>query len=317
MHIDLNVPYTKGAAELRKSLLTLPELHYDGCALNLEISGRKKPDHASCIEKVDISATKKVIPASFAVHGVPRAFQQWTRVTVFVDEEGQLPALMGTSALLASYDLVAVRPATTGPSAHQLFTRSCTSLDVDIVSIELSTRLPPGYLRPAAVASAVARGVHFEIHYAAALRDSTARRNLIGNAQLLVRATRGRNLLLSSEARRAIDFRSAYDVVQLASLFGLNAAAARACLTTNARAALAHGEVRRVHGAIIVEAEEPEMRGVAEHQMREKKKGGGEEGVSAGGGKKSELKVSKQPKGPAPGSAKRTKGKRAKAAGDL
>jgi hypothetical protein len=65
------------------------------------------------------------------------------------------------------------------------------------------------------------------------LQDSTARRNLISNALLLVthssasmdpdsffiamqvRAARGRNLLLASEARRAIDLRSAYDVANL------------------------------------------------------------------------------------------------------
>jgi hypothetical protein len=38
------------------------------------------------------------------------------------------------------------------------------------------------------------------------------------------------------------------------SLFGLDGSASRACLSTNARAALAHGAARRLHGAIMPSA---------------------------------------------------------------
>jgi len=251
MNIDLNVPYFANSAELRKLVLTLPALKYDGCALNHELRGRITVADACQIEPFDISASKTVVLDGFSVQGASRAFKQWTRATVHLEDEGQLTALTGPSPVLGSYDLVAARVSSTaGSTANKLFAKCCSSLDVDIISIDLASRLP-FHLRPQLCAQAVERGIHFEITYSAALRDSTARRNLISNALLLVRATRGRNLLISIEARRAIDARSAYDVANLGSLFGLDASAARACLSVNPRAAIAHGEARRVHGAIM------------------------------------------------------------------
>lgn len=251
MNIDLNVPYFANSTELRKLVLTLPELKYDGCALNHELRGRITVADACKIEPFDISASKTVVLDGFSVKGIPRAFRQWTRATVHLEDEGQLTALTGPSPVLGTYDLVAARVSSAaGTIANKLFAKCCSSLEVDIISIDLASKLP-FHLRPQLVAQAVQRGVHFEITYSAALRDSTARRNLISNALLLVRATRGRNLLLSSEARRAIDARSAHDVANLGSLFGLSASAARQCLSGNARAAIAHGEARRVHGAIM------------------------------------------------------------------
>ncbi len=71
---------------------------------------------------------------------------------------------------------------------------------MDIIALELWQRLP-FKLKPALVKAALARGVFFEICYAPALREPSARRNLFANAQALVRATRGRNIIVSSGAR--------------------------------------------------------------------------------------------------------------------
>ena len=59
--------------------------------------------------------------------------------------------------------------------------QACTSLEVDVVVLDLSSRL--GFqLRPGLLSAAVARGLCFEILYAPALRDETSRRNLFSNA---------------------------------------------------------------------------------------------------------------------------------------
>ncbi len=71
---------------------------------------------------------------------------------------------------------------------------------MDIIALELHQRLP-FKLKPALLKPALVRGVHFEVCYAPALREPSARRHLFANAQALVRATRGRNIILSSGAR--------------------------------------------------------------------------------------------------------------------
>lgn len=59
--------------------------------------------------------------------------------------------------------------------------QACASLEVDIIAIDMSRRLPFRF-RPGPVLAAVKRGVHFEICYAAALRGEAARRNLFANS---------------------------------------------------------------------------------------------------------------------------------------
>lgn len=62
-----------------------------------------------------------------------------------------------SSAAAGSYDLLAVQP-----QSERAFALACTSLDVDVISTDLSKRLPFRF-KPALVKSALARGVHFEV----------------------------------------------------------------------------------------------------------------------------------------------------------
>lgn len=59
--------------------------------------------------------------------------------------------------------------------------QACTSLDVDIITFDLSKRLP-FRLKPALLQAAVKRGLHLEICYAAALREEGSRRSCFANA---------------------------------------------------------------------------------------------------------------------------------------
>ena len=72
------------------------------------------------------------------------------------------------------------------------------------------------------VGLAIQRGVFLEINYSASINDTTAQRNLIGNAAALIRATRGRGIVISSEARKALGVRGPFDVINLATLWGLS-----------------------------------------------------------------------------------------------
>ncbi|KAH7321375.1 RNase P subunit p30-domain-containing protein [Stachybotrys elegans] len=70
--------------------------------------------------------------------------------------------------------------------------------------------------------AAVARGLRFEICYAQALAaDPRGRATFIANATNLIRATRGRGIILSSEASSALALRAPADVVNLLAVWGL------------------------------------------------------------------------------------------------
>lgn len=59
--------------------------------------------------------------------------------------------------------------------------QACTSMEVDIITFDLSKRLP-FRLKPALLQAAVKRGVHLEICYASAIREEGYRRSCFANA---------------------------------------------------------------------------------------------------------------------------------------
>ena len=78
------------------------------------------------------------------------------------------------------------------PHVLHVHLQVCSSLNVDIITFDLSKRLP-FRLKPATLQEAVKRGVHLEICYAAAIRDEGACRtcftNAVGKSQLAVLVT--------------------------------------------------------------------------------------------------------------------------------
>ena len=98
------------------------------------------------------------------------------------------------------------------------------------------------------VRAALARGVVFELCYSPALREPSARRQLLANATALVRATGGRGLLLSSGAARAFELRGPHEAANLGTLFGLTQAAAKEALLGRALALLNRAAARRAAG---------------------------------------------------------------------
>lgn len=107
---------------------------------------------------------------------------------------------------------------------EKLFHSCCTALEVDVISFDLSRKFDFHLKRPP-VTSAIDRGVHFEISFAPALRgkdnllfkcpDSSARKFLVSNAVNLMRATKGKNVIITSDAKKIMELRGPFDVINL------------------------------------------------------------------------------------------------------
>ncbi|KIX02701.1 uncharacterized protein Z518_08643 [Rhinocladiella mackenziei CBS 650.93] len=197
---DLNLPYTSNHAELSHTLAFHAELGYSVVAISISVAGK-------------LPAIPQAIPVSSLT--IPKSVSTvLTRLTITISDATQNHRL---ASFQPHYSLIALRP--TSEKALQL---CCSSLECDLISLDLSQRLP-FILKFKTVASALQRGVRFEICYSTGVQggNSDARRNLISGATALIRATRGRGIVLSSEAKNALGVRGPHDVVNLAHLWGL------------------------------------------------------------------------------------------------
>ncbi|DBA80031.1 TPA: hypothetical protein ACH3X2_007528 [Trebouxia sp. C0005] len=186
-------------------------------------------------------------------HSSQASINQLTRLTLHTEDSSvAAQAFTGAQAAAASYNLLAIEPL-----SDQVLQQACASLDVDIITFDLSKRLPFRF-KPGPLQVALKRGLHLEICYASALREETARRNFFANALALTRATRGKGIVVSSSARSAFELRGPYDVINMATLFGLSEHDSKAALTTNCEAVIAHAQARKAYkGAVLIEAVRP------------------------------------------------------------
>ena len=146
------------------------------------------------------------------------------------------------ASLAAAYDILALRP-----TNERALLQACQSLECDIISLDLSTRFP-FYFKHKTCSLALQRGIRFEICYAAGVLASdggASRRNLISNATQLIRATRGRGIVISSEARNALACRGPSDVVNLAVLWGLSQERGVEAIGRESRNVVVQAELKR------------------------------------------------------------------------
>lgn len=198
---DLNLPYTTNHSDLSNTLAFHAELGYSVVAVSLLATGK-------------LPAAPQEIPISALT--VPKSVQTvLTRLTLVISDATQNHRLAQFSP---AYNLLALRP-----TAEKPLQLCCTSLECDLISLDLSQRLNFP-LKFKTVSSALQRGIRFEICYSPAIQasgNSDARRNLISGATQLIRATRGRGIILSSEAKNALAVRGPHDVINLAQIWGL------------------------------------------------------------------------------------------------
>jgi ribonuclease P/MRP protein subunit RPP1 len=206
MFYDLNLPYptTTNPSEISRTLSFSTELGYNCVALTRILSGKVPPN-----------LTNDTIPLPPSNITVPKSMNLLTRITFIISDPSQNHRL---SSLQTVYNIVALRP--TNEKALGL---CCQSLECDLISLDLSVRLP-FILKFKAMAAALQRGIRFEICYAGGVLGggTEARRNLISGATALIRATRGRGIIISSEAKSALGLRGPWDLVNLAAVWGLS-----------------------------------------------------------------------------------------------
>lgn len=169
--------------------------------------------------------------------------KQLSRLTVVFSEAEQMHTLQ--SADIQAYDLLAVQPTT-----EKLFHMACGTLDVDIITVNMTEHMPFRYKRPS-LNMAVERGVFFEIQYGPMIRDRVARKHIIANVQMLLEVGKGKNLILSSGCKNPLDIRSPYDVTALGLMLGLSEPKAKQAISTNCNSVLLHAAARKAGRSVV------------------------------------------------------------------
>ncbi|KAK3621376.1 RNA-binding RNA processing protein rpp1 [Elasticomyces elasticus] len=225
MFYDLNVPYAQGDATLPRTLAFINELGYNVVALNHSIAG-KLPAQISC-----------AIPDPLPFKDLPPKLEIRRRVTLTLTESYQNARL---AELARAYNILAVRPID-----ERTLQLACGSLDCDIISLDLTQRLP-FYFKFKMLSEAVKSGKRLELCYSqGVLGDSSARRNLISNATQLIRASRGRGLIISSEAKAAVGCRGPWDAINLATIWGLAQDRGFEAMSKEARGVVVSAQLKR------------------------------------------------------------------------
>ena len=146
------------------------------------------------------------------------------------------------ASIAAACDILALRPST-----EKALLQACQSLECDLISLDLCTRFS-FHFRFKTLSLALQRGIKLEICYAPGVSASDgglARRNLISNATELIRATRGRGLIISSEASKVLACRAPWDVVNLAAVWGLGQERGVEAVGREARSVVVQADMKR------------------------------------------------------------------------
>lgn len=158
-----------------------------------------------------IKVKEKIPPSGKLIE--KKGLARFSRLTIELSD--------GTSAIsnanTATYDILAVIPMN-----EKMLQAACASMDVDIITFDFESKIPFP-LKHSIIGLGVNRNVFFEIPYSSSLHgdeeelilDSGIRRNWISNCHNLIRATRGKNIIMSGKCERAIDLRGPHDLVNM------------------------------------------------------------------------------------------------------
>lgn len=176
----------------------------------------------------------------------PKDLTLLTRLNIPLSDPAQNQRL---TSIAQAYDLVAVRP-----TNEKALLNACTNAECDIISLDLSVR-HPYHFKFKMLSAAIARGIRFEICYGPGVTGSglEARRNLIGNAMALIRAARGRGIIVSSEVKRALGVRAPFDVINLACVWGLSQELGKEAISAETRKVTALARLKRTSWRGIID----------------------------------------------------------------
>ncbi len=243
---DLNVSLEKGVSRLHSISNRLSELKYSRASVNRYVFGSiPKTRKEDADAEIDAENRKYRETDKDVRIGKKPSFLM-SRVTISGDKLSLFQAISTKNVVLKTYDIVA-----TSPQTQQTFKFCCRDCaGIDIITIDSEQRLPY-VLNRTDIDAAIKRGIHFEVTYSGSIRDASHRRYFVSNAMALVRATRGRNIIISSGADSAHILRSPYDALNLGVLVGLTFTQARACVSTNCERVLEHAKKRSLHRGYI------------------------------------------------------------------
>lgn len=241
---DLNVPYLDDPRATEELVSKAVKLGFETIAIcktyifqneaeKGKKKGKKKGKDNARVTPMDWSA----FPAIQDMRKRNPKLKFYSRITVPLEEQSQVVTL--SSDVVQSFDILAVQPTT-----EKLYQQACKSLEIDVISLDMTRRLS-FHLRFPQTHAAVERGVHFEIVYSTALRSPSERTTMLSTALDLAIFTKGKNIIISSAAEHELDFRGPYDIVNLGMLFNLNEEQSKAAITKNCRAVLFHSEARK------------------------------------------------------------------------
>ncbi|KAG9241744.1 RNase P subunit p30-domain-containing protein [Calycina marina] len=226
MLYDLNIPWTCSTdpLELQRTISFLSSLGYDTIALNHIMS---------TVPSQIVNPIPSPLPFT-----IPPNTTILRRCTLQIEDPSlnyRLPALA------AAYDVLALRP-----KNEKGYDAACVSLlEHSIISLDLTQRFP-FYFRPKKLMAAINRGCKIELCYSqAVMGDAAERRHFISNTLEIMRATKGRGLLISSEATSVLGVRAPADVVNLFSVWGLSRDRGMEGISINARGVVVNEGLKR------------------------------------------------------------------------
>uniref|UniRef100_A0A670HQZ1 Ribonuclease P protein subunit p30 n=1 Tax=Podarcis muralis TaxID=64176 RepID=A0A670HQZ1_PODMU len=179
--VDLNIPHLAEKASLQKLVEAAAHLGYSTVAINYVVDYDEKKK-----EIVKPLSPKELFTVLPLVQGKSKPIKILSRLTLVVSDPSHCNILRSTSTNIKFYDIFAVFP-----KSGKLFHVACTTLDVDIVCINVTEKLP-FYIKRPSVNVAIDRGIYFELIYVPAIKDSTMRRYTVSNALSLMQICRGK-----------------------------------------------------------------------------------------------------------------------------
>lgn len=279
MLYDLNIAWSPStsASDLARTLKFSSSLGYNVVALNHTIAIAQLPTPVTNpLPKFPVTpdshAQSREQQEQDKDNGLPTILH---RATIPINDSS-MNHLHRLAQLAPAYDILAVRPAT-----EKTFSHACLNMaETSIISLDLAQQFD-FFFKPRTCMAAVSRGVRFEICYAQVLgADARGRANFIGNLASLLRVTKGRGLVVSSEARGVMGLRGPADVVNLLAVWGLGTEKGMEGLGVNPRGIVVNEGIKRSGFRGIVD-----IVSVAERKQSEKM-----EGVEEGGGAEAKQK---------------------------
>ncbi|PVU90439.1 hypothetical protein BB559_004620 [Furculomyces boomerangus] len=259
MFIDLNIPIPQSFNTkiptlndwdpIIKTINEAKKLGYKTVALNQSVNGKFFPtilDSWKNFPQIPNMSLSWKDP-QFDFNKFQSSLVVLRRLTIRISDPSQNYGLTSNNTTLGEYDIVAV-----AVDNEKTFMTACGGNyeSIDIISLDVDTRLS-FIIKQKAVAMAIEKGYFFELPYnsllgsGSASESSWAKKMWLANAMNLVRSSRGKGLVVTSNAPDYFALRMPYDITNLMTITGLNSSLSKLSVTEYPRLCILHSINRR------------------------------------------------------------------------